>query len=107
MVRVGIRGRFVHTLAPQEVFDFAFEVKRQLGVPWVSCDVVVYEDRPALIEFQIVHYGTITLDLAKQHLIRQDDQSYRTVEGPVPIETAMVEEIHQVMTAGQTHGQTY
>jgi hypothetical protein len=67
-------------------------VKSQLSAPWVSCDIAETEDGPTLIEFQVVHFGTTTIDKAPEHYVKSD-AGWEALPGPVPAERAMAEAI--------------
>jgi hypothetical protein len=55
-------GRFTFDAPPDPVLDFARKVFRKLDVPMASLDIIVHEDQCHLIEFQALHFGTVTMD---------------------------------------------
>lgn len=83
-------GLFEFFKAPDDVLDFAFKVKTMLNSPWVSLDIAVTQEGCKLLEYQIVHFGTTTIDYAKEHYIHHNDGTWEVVPGGFDIEKAMV-----------------
>lgn len=85
-------GLFEFRRASDHVLDFAMSVKHKLSAPWVSCDIAETEDGPILIEFQVVHFGTTTIDKAPEHYLKLA-AGWKTVAGAVPSEKVMAEAV--------------
>jgi glutathione synthase/RimK-type ligase-like ATP-grasp enzyme len=48
--------------APAAVLDLCWKLCRALDVPWLSVDVVTAGDSAHVIEFQVIYFGTLTLE---------------------------------------------
>ncbi len=97
-------GLFEFRRASDQVLDFAMSVKQKLSVPWVSCDIAETEDGPILIEFQVVHFGTTTIDKAPEHYLKLA-AGWKTVAGVVPAESAMADAILESIATAKEHSE--
>ncbi|MFO7652743.1 MAG: hypothetical protein R6X25_02870 [Candidatus Krumholzibacteriia bacterium] len=92
-------GRFSFDEPPARVLDLASEVCARLDVPMLSADII---DGPAgcrLVEFQGVHFGTYTLDLAPHHY-RRDGGGWTRVEGASVLEDEYARSLARYLRAG-------
>jgi len=85
-------GRFEFKKAPDHVLDFALDVRRLLRVPWASLDIADNGTECAIIEHQIVHFGTTTADKALEHY-RASEGGWISTPGPIPMEKEMVKSV--------------
>ncbi len=86
--------------APDEIFEFAWNVQQALGCPWVSCDIAESKNGIVLFEYQVVHYCTGELEDHKQYYVRQAPGRWETVEGNFPLEKEMVRQVMQFIKNG-------
>ncbi len=78
-------GRFSYDTPPGPVLDLAADVFRKLDVPVASLDILEHEGACHLIEFQGMHFGTMTIDRAPHRFERQGGDWSRIV-GPANLE---------------------
>lgn len=86
-------GLFKFLEPPPSLLDFAYEIKEQLGAPWVSLDIAQVEKGYMLLEFQATHFGTTTTDKAPFHFIHDQKGQWIKQDGPVDMETHMTKAI--------------
>ncbi len=72
-------GRFDFATPPDAVLDFARRVFEKLDVPMLGMDIIAHQDRCHLVEFQAMHFGTITLDRSP-HRFEPSEQGWRRIE---------------------------
>ncbi len=82
-------GRFVFRRAPDTMFNFVEDTRRRLGCPWISCDIAEVDGGYRLLEFQVVHFGTRTVDTTPSHVRRRDDGHWEDFSGAVELEREM------------------
>ncbi len=78
-------GRFAHDTPPDSVLDFARRTFERLDVPMVSLDIIEVGGECSLVEFQGLHFGTLTLDDAP-HYFRPTADRWERVPGPSVLE---------------------
>jgi glutathione synthase/RimK-type ligase-like ATP-grasp enzyme len=59
-------GLFEFRKAPDFVLEFAYQTRLKLNAPWISCDIAEKNDECILLEYQVVHFGTVTNDKASR-----------------------------------------
>lgn len=75
---------------PDRIFDFAKEVYDALDTPYASLDIAYDGKRFYLIEFQCMHFGTVTLENSLRYYTKKDNK-WETVEGGSILEEVFVE----------------
>ena len=79
-------GRFGYEVPPDAVLDCAAGVLEKLDVPMASLDILEMDGRCHLIEFQGLHFGTLTVDNAPWRF-EQREGSWVRIEAKADLET--------------------
>lgn len=77
---------------PDGIFDFAKKVFDALDTPYASLDIAYDGTRFYLIEFQCLHFGTLTVEDSKRYYIKKDNK-WEIVEIESVIEEVFVESL--------------
>lgn len=77
---------------PKGIFDFAKEVYESLDTPYASLDIAYDGHRFYLIEFQCMHFGTLTVEDSIRYYINNDG-NWESVETASIIEEVFVEAV--------------
>jgi glutathione synthase/RimK-type ligase-like ATP-grasp enzyme len=90
-------GLFEFRTAPSYILEFANAVRVKLGAPWVSCDIAETQEGAILIEYQVVHFGTTTVDKAPEHAVRDASGNWEVRPGPVAMEKEMARAVLDIL----------
>jgi glutathione synthase/RimK-type ligase-like ATP-grasp enzyme len=86
-------GLFEFIKAPDYVLEFAFCVRKMLSAPYVSLDIAETDDGCKVLEYQVVHFGTTTIDKAKEYYQRHENGWWEVINGGFDLEQTMVEAV--------------
>ena len=95
-------GFFSYTeQVPKQILDFALATRKKLGVPHVSLDIALLDDKPILFEFQAIYFGTKTLENSTYHFTRQNTE-WELTSGRVELEKIYVYSILQYLHSDES-----
>jgi len=89
---------------PEVLLDYAFDLRRRFDVPYCSLDIVMYDGKPDLIEFQFMTFGTSTVNQSNRHFVETAD-GIREIKESVELEKALADAmVFYVKQKGTTVG---
>jgi len=95
-------GLFSYTeQVPKQILDFALACRKKLGVPHVSLDIALFDEKPILFEFQAIYFGTKTLENSTFHFSRLNTE-WELTSGRVELERIYVYSILQFLNSDES-----
>lgn len=98
----GSNRRTLSDPVPEVLLEYAFELRRRFDVPYCSLDIVLFDGKPDLIEFQFMTFGTSTVNKSERHFV-ETSNGIREVPESVELEMALADAL--VFYAKQKEGQ--
>ncbi|TGC10611.1 ATP-grasp domain-containing protein [Methanolobus halotolerans] len=89
-------GKFQFKEVPENILNFASEVKEELKVPCCSLDVFETKEGPVLGEFQTLHFGLTTALKCNFHY-ELKNRIYNKINGPINVDKEIANEIIKII----------
>jgi len=89
-------GKFKFEAIPRKILDYAFYVKKELNLPWVSLDIASDREKLYLIEYQAIHFGLLTALKCNYHY-KRIEEGYEEISGPINVDREMANQILNIL----------